>query len=461
MPASPAAAPSVPKSRIWGWMAFDWASQPFNTLGLTFIFGPYFAWVATTYYMGLGMDEDAADAQAQTVWSLAQTIAGLFIAISAPILGAIADRSGRKIPWIVFFSLVFVICSWSTWFLLPDATNLYLVLIVFFIGFIGSESALNFTNAFLPSLGTRKEIGRISGSGAAFGYWGGVVALFIMLLFLAENESGTTFIGLDPPFGLNGAEREGTRAVGPVISIWYVIFMVPFFLYVKDDPVLTRTGPRRSAFASLKDTFVSLKNRASLRNFLIASMLYRDGLNALYLYGGVYAKLVLNWTIIQIGIFGIVSAITAALATWAGGQIDQRRGPMPVIVGAICLLLVVCSIIIGMSRTQIFGIALPDGSFLPDAIFYVCGSIIGGAGGAVYASSRSLMVRHTDPTRPTEAFGLFALSGKATAFLAPAMITLFTWLTQSNQLGFIPVIFFFATGLVMLRWVSPSGDHAP
>ncbi|MBU0780171.1 MAG: MFS transporter, partial [Alphaproteobacteria bacterium] len=163
---------AVSKKRIWGWMAFDWASQPFYTLGLTFVFGPYFALVATQAFVSDGLIEEAAKAQAQSIWSIGQTIAGLLIAITAPFLGAYADNSGRKIPWIAGFSIVFVVASWSLWGLTPDGAGLYLILLLFYVAFFASESALNFVNAILPSLGTDKEIGRISGSGAAFGYWG-------------------------------------------------------------------------------------------------------------------------------------------------------------------------------------------------------------------------------------------------------------------------------------------------
>ena len=163
------------KKRIWGWMAFDWASQPFYTVGLTFVFGPYFAVVAAEYFMSSGVESGAAKAQAQSLWSSGQTVSGLIIAFTAPFLGAFADNSGRKIPWIAFFSVMFVVAISMIWMLTPEGAALYLVLILFFIAFIAAESALNFVNAILPSLGNKDEVGRISGSGAAFGYWGGVV----------------------------------------------------------------------------------------------------------------------------------------------------------------------------------------------------------------------------------------------------------------------------------------------
>ena len=449
------------KKRIWGWMTFDWATQPFYTLGLTFIFGPYFAAVAAEYYLGTGLDAAAADAQAQSIWGIGQSTAGILIALSAPVLGAFADTSGRKLPWIVFFSVIYVIATSMLWGLTPDGSSLFLMLFIFYVGFFASESALNFANAILPSLGTPKEVGRISGSGAAFGYWGGVVSLFIMLLLLAENEAGVTLLGQPPLFGLDPEMREGTRAVGPFIAIWYVIFMIPFFLWVRDAPQKSEETPKMGAvLANLWETLQSVFKRKSLFNFLVGSMVYRDALNALYAFGGVYAALVLDWQTMQIGVFGIIAAIAAAIATWLGGLCDQKYGPKPVIITAILILIVVCTFIVGMSREHLFIFPLEVGSKLPDIIFYVCGAAIGGAGGALYASSRSMMVRHAHPERPTEAFGLFALTGKATAFLAPMLITLFTYLSGNTQIGFVPVIILFLIGLVMLRWVNKDGDRA-
>ncbi len=451
---------TVSKKRIWGWMAFDWASQPFYTLGLTFIFGPYFAAVAAEYFMTGGMTEDGAKAQAQTIWSGGQTIAGLFIAFTAPFLGAFADNSGRKMPWIAFFSIIYLIATSALWFLYPDGTNLFLVLIIFYVGFIAAESALNFTNAILPSLGTKDEVGKISGSGAAFGYWGGVSALAIMLLLFVEQDNGRTiFVNLEPALGLDADQKEGTRFVGPFIAIWFAVFMIPFFLYVRDDPKAGGNPTNiRAVAADLWATLKSVKERKSLLNFLVGSMFYRDALNALYAFGGVYAALVLDWSVTSIGVFGVIAAIAAAITTWIAGLADRRFGPKPVIRIAVWCLILVSITIVAMSREQLFWIALPAGSSVPDTVFFICGAVIGGAGGAVYSASRSMMVRHTHPERPAEAFGLFALSGKATAFLAPAGITFFTWLTGNTQLGFLPVIFLFLLGLVLLRWVKAEGD---
>ena len=449
------------KKRIWGWMAFDWATQPFYTLGLTFIFGPYFAAVSFEYFSEQIADPELAKARSQALWFWGSTVAGLLIAFTAPLIGAYADSTGRRMPWIWAFSLVYVAMTWTLWYLFPDGSTLYLILIAFNIGLIAAEFLLIFVNAILPSLGNTDEVGKISGNGAAVGYWGGVLSLFIMLLLLAENDSGKTLAGLDPLFGLDADTREGTRSVGPFIALWFILFMVPFFMYVREPRQANRTGGVSDAMADLKQSLRGALRRRSLLNFLVSSMFYRDALNALYSAGGVYATLVLGWTIIQIGVFGIVGAITAAVATQIGGIFDERLGPKPVIITCCYVLIAVCIVIVGMSRESLFGlILLGEESSLPDTVFYICGAAIGGAGGALYAASRSMMVRHTHPERPTEAFGLFALSGKATAFLAPMLIGLFSTVTGNAQLGYIPVILLFILGLYLLRFVNPEGDHA-
>ena len=447
------------RRRIQGWMMVDWATQPFYTLGLTFIFGPYFASVASDTFLNTGMDETSADATAQTIWSWGQAIAGLFVAVIGIIAGAYADSTGRRMPWLWAASIVFIFCAWMLWYMVPDGSTIWSSLIIFSIAFIAAELALVFTNAVLPSLGEQNDVGKISGNGAALGYTGGILSLFIMLFFFFD-DGGKTFIGLEPGFGLlDPDKREGTRAVGPLISIWFIIFMVPYFLWVQENKNPNREGGFGQSMKELKASLLGMLKRPSLFSFMGAQMFYRDALNGLYAFGGVYAVLVLDWGLTQLGIFGILGGVSAALVTWISGKYDRKLGPKPVIYFHVWVLIVVSLCIIGMSRTSFYGIVLPDGSSLPDIIFYVCGAAIGGSGGGVYAASRSMMVRHTNPNRPTEAFGLFALAGKATAFLAPLLIGVFTYLLNDARLGFSPVIGLFILGLILMRWVHPKGDQ--
>ncbi|QRZ13220.1 MFS transporter [Paracoccus methylovorus] len=452
---------SMERRRIWGWWFFDWASQPFATLLMTFIFPVYYAQIARQHYVSQGLSPEAAGAAAQALWGYGLGICGIIIAGLAPVLGAIADNTGRRLIWVWIFSALYVVGSWGLWFLIPDQPNLYLAILSFGIGLIGMEFATIFTNALLPGLAPHQEIGRISGSGFAFGYLGGVISLAVVLLFLAENaQTGHTMLGIAPLFGLDPTLREGTRAAGPFTALWYLVFMIPFALWVPEAP-----GPRRPlrigvAMAQLWRLLASLRHRHSLAAWLASSMFSRDALNALYAFGGVYAATVLGWPVFLAGVFGVVSAVSAAAISWIGGRADRRWGPKPVIIICTLVLILVCILVTGMSRQHVLGLPVPDGSRLPDALFFLCGALIGGAGGALQSASRTMMVRHTTPERATEAFGLYALSGKATAFLAPLLIAMVTDVTGSQRLGISPLIGMFLLALILLGWVKAKGEAA-
>ncbi|QYX56956.1 MFS transporter [Roseovarius sp. SCSIO 43702] len=447
------------RKRIWGWYFFDWASQPYHTLLVTFVFGPFFASIATAHYAGMGLNETLADAKAQSLWSGCLTITGLIIGFGAPLLGAMADTVGKRLPWIVFFSALYVIGASGIWWTNPDGSNLTWALVTFGVGFIGAEYALIFINSQLPSLGTREDVGKISGSGFAFGYAGGLLSLLIMLVFFLEQPTGKTLVGLDPAFGLDPAQREGARFVGPFTALWFAVFMIPYFLWVPDLGPGRRGRGFGDALRLLKRSIMNLGARRSLLTYLGSSMLYRDALNGLYGFGGTYALLVLNWDIVRVGVFGIVGALSAAAFSWIGGRFDGRFGPKPVIIGAILGLTIVCVIIVSMDRSQLLWMPLEDGSGLPDVTFLICGALIGGLGGTLQAASRSLMVRHTDPDAPTESFGLYGLSGRATAFLAPALVWAATEMSGNARIGITPVIGLFLIGLLLLRWVRAEGDQ--
>ena len=450
------------RKKIWGWYFFDWASQPYNTLLLTFIFGPYFAQTATANLVDSGMALDAAKAQAQAYWGYGLTVAGIMIAILAPTLGAVADSSGKRMPWIWLFSGLYVVGSAALWWTAPQDFSVLWALFFFGIGLIGMEFATIFTNSYLPELHPDPgERGRLSGSGWAFGYVGGVVALIVMIALFQAGSNGRTMAGLSPLFGLDPATKADTRIVGPLTAIWYAVFMIPFFLYVRDTPV---TGAARYHVGQgLSDLWVTLKNlprHPSLLAYLGSSMFYRDALNGMYTFGGIYALGVLNWSIIDIGVFGILAAISGAVFCWVGGRVDRAIGPMPVIVTCCLILIATAVLIISLTPNSIMGITLAEGSSAPDIAFYIAGALIGAAGGALQASSRNMLTRQGNPDRMTEAFGLYALSGKATSFLAPALIAIASDLSGSQRIGIAPVVGLFIIGLVLLVWVKPNGDFA-
>lgn len=437
------------RKSIWGWYFYDWAAQPYNTLLITFIFAPYFTSAVV-----------ADSVEGQALWARMTWMTGLFLAVASPVFGAIADSAGPRKPWIFAFSIMYVVGAAYLWNAHPGATNVVTILLFFAIGMAGMELSQTFVNSMLPSLAPRSEIGRISGDGWAFGYLGGVISLFIMLLLFAENDQGVTFLGSPPAFGLDAEAREGTRFVAILTAGWFAVAMIPFFLWVRDEPRRAKLLPSVSkGLKELAGTIRTLPERRSLMAFLGSSMFYRDALIGLYAFGGIYAAGVLKWDIVDIGIFGIVAAITGVVFCYLGGRLDQKIGPKRVIMISVTALILVSILVVGLSETSVLGVPLAQGSNLPDILFFVAGGVIGAAGGVLQASSRTFMVDQADPERMTEAFGLYALTGKATAFLAPALIDLFTTISGSQRLGVSPVIGLFVIGLILLFWVRSAKEY--
>lgn len=449
---------------IWGWMLFDWAQQPFHTLIITFVFAPYFA---------ASVAPDAATGQ--SLWGYATGIGGLAIALSSPVLGAIADATGPRKPWILVFSLIGIVACFMLWYATPGMENLTWMLLVIALAVFGMEFAAVFNNAMMADLVPRSQLGRLSGSAWALGYLGGLVSLVIVLgLFSASPESGKTLLGLTPVFGLDPATHEGDRAAGPYTAIWYALFVIPMFLFTPDVVRrVSQAGAVRQGLSRLGKTLRSLPSERSYFSFLISSMFYRDALNALYAFGGIYAAGVLGWSIIQIGIFGILANITGAIGAWLGGRADQRFGPRAVVAATTTLLAFCCILVISTTKTEVLfvSIAAPgESSSLPDIVFYVAGALIGAAGGSLQAASRTLLVDQVDRDRVTEAFGLYALSGKATTFIGPFSIAIVTayfaseafgLTTQDAQrLGVTPVVALFLIGLILLPWVTSRHKEA-
>jgi UMF1 family MFS transporter len=426
------------KRRIWGWFFYFWAQQPYFTLLLTFIFGPY---VATLFPKG---------AEAQTVWGNVNTAAGLLVALASPFLGAVADKAGGKLRFIAVFSLCYVIGSAALWYSEPGNFSIWFIALFFSLGLVATELAAMFANAMLPDLGPKSALGRLSGSAWGFGYLGGVVALIVMLAFFVEQPNGLTLLGRPPALGLDPATHEGTRFVGPFTAIWYAIFILPFFLWSRDSG---RSGGAsigtalRAAWPELKATLAGLPGQPALARYLLSSMLYRDALNGMFVFGGVYATGALKLATVDIGIFGIVAAISGALFAWIGGKADSAFGPKPVIVTCLIVLVVIGLALLSVSATTVFGMDL--GASGPKWAFIAIGAFIGAGAGTVQAASRTLMVHLSPPEKMTESFGLYQLAGQATTFVAPFLVARATEVSGSQQIGITPIILLFLLGLAL------------
>src|SRR5580698_3111688 len=215
------------RAAVISWIFFDWAAQPYFTLITTFIFAPYFASFVAP---------DPASGQA--LWGFATAAAGLMIALMSPVLGAIADASGRRKPWIACFGALLVIGSCLMWIGKPgDTAIIPPLLLAYAIATIGVEFATVFNNAMMPTLVPPDKIGRLSGTGWATGYVGGIISLILVLGFLAADpETGRTLFGFMPLFGLDPVTHQGDRITGPLTGVWFIIFVLPMFLMTPDFP---------------------------------------------------------------------------------------------------------------------------------------------------------------------------------------------------------------------------------
>jgi UMF1 family MFS transporter len=451
-----AGAPSIypPRSAVIGWILFDWAAQPYFTLITTFVFAPYFATIIAP---------DPATGQA--LWGYATSIAGFLIAFLSPVLGAIADAGGRRKPWIAAFGALLVIGSMAMWIGRPgDPSVIVPVLIAFGVATIGAEFATVFNNAMMPNLVPPEKIGRLSGTGWATGYIGGIVSLVLVLGFLAANEStGRTLFGLKPLFGLDPVTHQGDRITGPLTGLWFVTFVLPMFLLTPDhaakQPAL---GAVRHGLRELRGTLASLPSQPNMATFLIANMVYTDALVALFAFGGIYAAGTFGWQTIQIGTFGILLAFSGTLGAWLGGKLDDRFGPKAVITGSILILLISSLAILSIDRDTLFFVIkveppIPGGGLFGAAAeraYLALGFFIGLAAGPLQAASRTLLIRLAPEERITQFFGLFALSGKVTSFLAPLAVSIVTAFTASQKAGMSVLIVFFIVGLALLARVK-------
>lgn len=434
-------------------MLFDWAAQPFHTLILTFIFAPYFA-----------SSVAASSVEGQAQWGYAAAIAGTLIAILSPVFGSIADATGPRKPWIFVFSLLAIGGSFGLWWALPNSSGesaILFVLVCFVIAMFGFEFSAVFNNAMMPDLVPREKLGRLSGNAWALGYVAGLLTLIVVLTTMASNDEGKTLLGTEPLFGINPQDKEGERATGPLTAVWFLLFVIPLLVFTPDTVRRKKiSGAVSQGLSDLFNTIRRLPQNRSLFAYLGSSMIYRDALNGLYTFGGIYAVGVLGWSIVQVGVFGILANLTGIAGALIGGRLDDRLGPKFVVTLSVILLTLASLTVITTDPTHAFFIPVGEGSAIPDIVFYVCGGLIGACGGALQAASRTLMADQAEPGRMGEAFGLYALSGRATAFLAPLLIAIFTDISGSQRIGVAPIVILFVASLFLLPLVKQRKVNA-
>lgn len=453
----------VPRRGIYGWMMFDWAAQPFFTVVVTFVFGPYF------------VSQLAADpAIGQAWWGYAVALSGLLIAILSPVLGSIADASGRRKAWIAVFAVVKIVALCLLWFAEPGSPLIYpFVLIV--VASVAAEFSIVFNDAMMPRLMTNEEIGKYSNVAWGLGYLGGMIFLIVVIALMAGSpETGRTLLGLDPVFGLDPDRGEGARATGPFAALWYAVFIIPMFLFTPD----LRTGKslREATTAGLRDlkaTATEIRRRTGIARFLIARMIYQDGVNGLIALGGTFAAGMFAWGTTEIGVFGIILNVVAIAGCLVASRLDLRLGAKAMIVASlICLSVATIGIVSTGPGFTLFGVvdlSLDDGGGLfgtqAEKVYLVFGLLIGVAFGPVQASSRSYLARSVSAEEAGRYFGFYALAGRVTSFLAPFTVATVTAFSGSARLGMATLIVFLIVGLGVLLTTpypasSPAGSKA-
>jgi UMF1 family MFS transporter len=448
----------VSRRGVWGWIFFDWAAQPFFTVIVTFIFGPYF----------ISRMADTPEA-GQVAWGYGFAAAGFVIAILSPVLGAIADKTGSRKPWIGFFAVLKIAGLLALWFAVPGA-SLFWVLLAFSIAMVSAEFSIVFNDSMMPRLVAAREIGKVSNLAWGLGYLGGVLVLIFVVVFLAASpETGKTLIGLPPLFGLDPASGEDARITGPIAALWYFVFIMPMFLFTPDQ---ARGEPLRQAvrsgLAELRSTLGEVRKRPGIARFLAARLVYQDGLNAIVALGAGYAASLFHWSINEIGLFGMITNVSAILSCLVAARLDARIGSKAIVMGSLVLLLVASfGIVSTKADSLLLGLVPVDHaetkglfSTVSEQVFLVYGLMIGAALGPVQASARSWFARSIKPEESGRYFGIYALAGRATSFLGPFLVATITALSQSAALGMSVLLLFFAVGLYLAA-ITPYPADKP
>jgi len=446
-------APMTEASKLgkFSWAMFDWANQPYFTVVTTFIFAPYF-----TSHVA------SSSVEGQAYWGYTQAIAGILIAVLSPVFGSIADAGGRRKPWILFFAVVCAIGAFSLWWAVPgQQSGIVWILAAIILGTIGVEFSLVFNNAMLPNLTPQSKMGRLSGFGWGLGYVGGLIALFIVLFGFS--------LPTEPLFGLDKATFEPDRITGPLSAVWFLVFIIPMLLFTPDTKPtgISKKVAVQQGLGSLLTTLRSLKDYKNIVFFLIARMFYNDGILALIGFSGIYAAGLFGWGTTELGLFGILINVFAIAGCFLGGWLDDKMGSKPTIVISVLGLSFASVGVLSISHGQVlFGLpaAMPveDGALFgspAEMVFMGFAFIMGFFFGPAQASSRTLIARLSPPEKVGEFFGLFALSGKATAFVAPLLIGIVTSASGQQRPAMIIIFVFLMVGAALMSFVrEPSHD---
>ncbi|MEM6490475.1 MAG: MFS transporter [Pseudomonadota bacterium] len=418
---------TVGKRGIVAWALYDWGNSAVSTIVFTFVFATYFA---TGVY--------GNEAEGQAALGFALGVYGAVVLFGAPVLGAIADRVGRRKPWIAAFTAASVIGVASLWFVEPDQSWIAYALIAFGLANIGFEFAIVFYNAMLPSVAPPGWIGRVSGWAWGFGYFGGVVSLAVCLFVFLQPDP--------PPFGLDPDMAEHVRVTSVVAAVWMAVFAIPLFLLTPDAPS-TGVKLRDAVGAGLRqlvETVRTVRTKRDLAIFLVGSALYRDGLGLLFAFGGVYAANKYGMSFDELVQFAIGMNVTAGIGSVLLARFDDKLGSKPTILISLVLLIIIGSAtLLAPDKTWFFGLALTLGLFI----------------GPAQSAGRSMVARLSPPEIVAEAYGLYAMTGKTVAAIGPFLLGVMT-VAYGQTAGMFVAVALWVLGGIAVSFVRDRGERS-
>ena len=427
----------APKKQVYSWALWDWATQPFNTVILTFVF-------TALYLVGEGflpadiasLDSSdparmAAEAELTSGLGLGSTIAAFGILLLAPVLGQRADAAGRQKLWLGIGTGALVFCMLGLWFVEPTPSLFWLGVALISAGSVFGEIAAVNSNAMLIGIATPKNVGRISGLGWGFGYIGGILALVIVVVL-------DTFDW----FGMSTDNGLAYRLIAVGCAVWMIIFSIPIFLNVP-EPSLGRPERKVGFFASypllVKDVKRLYRDPETRPTFwyLLSSAVFRDGLGGVFAFGAIIGTAVFRFETQEIIIFGIAANLIAGVSTILAGRLDDRLGPKRIILASIGSMIV--------AGLAVF--LLRDGG---TTVFWVGGLILCAFVGPAQAAARSFLARVTPAGREGEIFGLYATTGRAASWISSGAWTVLIVLTGQTAFGILGIVVVLALGFVLL-----------
>lgn len=427
----------APKKQVFSWALWDWATQPFNTVILTFIFTALY--LTTEAFLpadiaALGEDDPArvaAEAGLASGLGLGSTIAAFAILLLAPVLGQRADAAGRQKLWLGIGTGALILCMFGLWFVEPQPSLFWLGVALISAGSVFGEIAAVNSNAMLVGIANPKTVGRISGLGWGFGYLGGIVALIIVVVFYAMDW-----------FGLSADGGLPFRLIAVGCAVWAIVFSIPIFLNVP-EPSLGRAERNVGFFASygllVRDVIGLYRNPETRQTFwfLLSSAVFRDGLGGVFTFGAVIAGQVFHFKFLELVAFGIAANLIAGVSTIIAGRFDDSFGPKRIILTSLGLMVVA-------------GLAV---FFLADAgkvVFWAGGLILCAFVGPAQAAARSFLARVTPAGREGEIFGLYATTGRAASWMASGAWTVLIALTAQTAFGILGIIVVLIAGFLLL-----------